>query len=141
MTWHHDYTIWYNNFLWMIHWYQFSHSNWMNRCSISFEQSIPVWTGDLPFTTLLVSLLDSIFIHYDSKIMFALFTHTSIHSRIRWTTVVSVTRNISISGQVAFHLPSCEYLYSTVYLQMMILQSSVHDLLTLIFTVELNKWL
>jgi len=72
----------------------------MNRCSISFEQTIPIWTGGLPFTTLLVSLLDSIFILYDSKIMFALSTHTSIHSGIRKTTLESVMNTIFISGQL-----------------------------------------
>jgi hypothetical protein len=111
----------------------------MNRCSISFEQTSPIWTGGLPFTMLLVSLLDIIFIHYNSKIMFALSTHTSVHSGIGLTTLVSVMNNIFICGQVGIHLPSCGYHYSTVYLQMMILQSSLHDQLTLIFTVKLNK--
>jgi hypothetical protein len=139
MTGHHNFTIWYKNVLCMSHWYLFSNSNSMNRCSIRFEQNVPIWTGGLPFTTFLVCLWDTIFIHYDRKIMFALSTDLSIHGEIRWTTVVSVMNDIFISEQVGIHLPSFEYHYSAAYLQMMILQSSFHDLLTLIFTVKLNK--
>jgi hypothetical protein len=139
MTGHHNFTIWYENFLCSSHWYLFSNSNWMNRCSIRFEQNIPIWTGGLPFTTFLVSLWDTIFIHYDRNVMFALSTDISIHSKIRWTTVVSVMNDIFISEQVGIRVPSCAYLYSAAYWQMMILLSSFHYLLTLISTVKLNK--
>jgi len=40
-----------------------------------------MWIGDVTFTKLLVSLLDSIYIYYDTNIDFVLSTITIIHIR------------------------------------------------------------
>jgi hypothetical protein len=43
----------------------------MNDSNIGSEQHIGIWVGGVSFTMCLVSMLDSIFIKYDSNILFA----------------------------------------------------------------------
>jgi len=42
--------------------------------------------------------MESIYIKYDTKIVFALLTDISIHIQIKYTTVVSVLNAIFVSG-------------------------------------------
>jgi len=66
----------------------------MNDSNIGCEQHIGIWVGGVSFTICLVSMLDSIYIKYDSKILFAWYPDTSIHIQIEDTTVVSSLNNI-----------------------------------------------
>jgi len=50
--------------------------------------------GVVTFGKLLVSLLDSIYSKHDSKILFVLYTDTSIHIQIEALTVLSTLNNI-----------------------------------------------
>jgi len=45
-------------------------------------------------------LLDRIFIEYDTEILFALSSNTSIHIEIKWMKVVSVLNNIFVSASI-----------------------------------------
>jgi len=70
----------------------------MNHCSISSQQHIRIGTCEVTFTKLLLPSLDSIYIIYDTKNLFALSTDTSIHSQIETMTVVSLLKDIFVSG-------------------------------------------
>ena len=48
---------------------------------------------------LLVFLLDSKFLEYNTKIYFAVSNDPKIQIRIKWMTAVSVLNNIFLSGQ------------------------------------------
>jgi hypothetical protein len=49
---------------------------------------------------MLVSLLDGIFLKYDTKSTCALSTDNSMQIRIKWMTVVSVLNQIFVPGHV-----------------------------------------
>jgi hypothetical protein len=70
----------------------------MNKCRISSEQYIPIPLGGVPFTKLLVLMLDNIFIKYDIKIVFVFSSDTSIHIATEGTTVEQVRNEILVSG-------------------------------------------
>jgi hypothetical protein len=59
-----------------------------------------MWSGIGTLEMLLVSLLDSVLIYYDTEISSALSTDTSISIPIKGTTVVSVLNHIFVSVQV-----------------------------------------
>jgi hypothetical protein len=94
------YKWWYYNLLCMIYWHYYSQSNWISDSGIISEQWIHIWLGGVPCRKLLVSLLESIIIKYCPKIIFALFSNTSIHIQTQYTTDVSVPIDIFISGPV-----------------------------------------
>jgi len=50
--------------------------------------------GVVIYNKLLVSLLDSLFIQYNSKILLALYTDTGNHTQIKAMTVLSSLNNI-----------------------------------------------
>jgi len=54
----------------------------MNNCSISSQGHSRTWIGEVTFTNLLVSLPDSIFIQYNTKIILAFSTDSSIQIQI-----------------------------------------------------------
>jgi hypothetical protein len=66
----------------------------MNDFSIWSEQHSCMWIGRVTFNKLLVSLLNSKCIKYDSTILFALYIDTSVHIQIEAMTVVSSVINI-----------------------------------------------
>ena len=69
----------------------------MNDCAVSSQQEIPVLKYGGTFTKLLSSLLRSVWIQYDSKIIRPLSGEPSIYIPIRWPTAVSVLNNVSLS--------------------------------------------
>jgi hypothetical protein len=73
--------------------------------------------GGVSFTNGLVSFLDTIFIRYDTKIMYALSPDTSSHSQIEWTTVVSVVNGIFVFAKVEYHYPDLDQLCNPSYLK------------------------
>ena len=51
--------------------------------------------------------LDSIYIIYDTEILFSSSTDSSSDIRIEWMTIVSILNYKFVSGQVASHTPCC----------------------------------
>ena len=72
----------------------------MNDCSISSEQHSAGWIGGESFAEWLVLILVTIFIQYDTKMIFELTRINSIHSPIKWMTEVSVINDIMIFAEV-----------------------------------------
>ena len=70
----------------------------MNDCSISSQWLISIWIAGVTFTKLLVFLVDSMFVNYDTKSIFPLSTIASMNIEIKWKTVVSLLNNIFVSG-------------------------------------------
>ena len=70
----------------------------MNKRGISSEQRIPIWIGGDTFTKFLVSSQDTICIKDNTNILFALSTDSSIHSQIKYTTLVSALKHLFIAG-------------------------------------------
>jgi hypothetical protein len=70
----------------------------MNKRSISSEQRIPIWFGGDTFTKFLVSLQDTICIKDNTNILLALSTDSSIHSQIKYTTLVSALKHLFRAG-------------------------------------------
>jgi len=62
------------------------------------EKYIHISIDRVTFTTLLVSLLDSIFIQSDINGIVAFSNDISIHIQIKWTAVVEILNDIFISG-------------------------------------------
>jgi len=73
---------------------------------MSSERHSRIHRGDVTFSKLLVSLLDNIYMEYNTKILFELSTLTIIHIQIIWMTVLSVLTHIFVSRLVDQHLPS-----------------------------------
>ena len=69
----------------------------MNNRSIRAERYIHIWIGGDTFTQFSVSLQDTICIKDNTNILFALSTDTSIHSQIKYTTLVSALKHLFIS--------------------------------------------
>jgi len=78
----------------MMDWYYYSHSNKLNDCIAWAQLYFHVWIGGVMFITWLVSVLDSILIHYDTNINFAFSTWSSIHIQIEWLTADLVLNHI-----------------------------------------------
>jgi hypothetical protein len=74
---------------------------------MSYQQHIRIWLSDVKFTKFLVSLLDSIFIQYQTKVILAIFPDTSNKSQIKLMTTCSVSNDIFVSGQVMYYVQSC----------------------------------
>jgi hypothetical protein len=89
----------------------------MNDRSIRSKRHLIIWIGGVSLTNWLVSFLDAIFIHCDTKIMYALSPYTSNHSQIEWTTVVSVVNDIYVFAKVEYHLPGLHQLYNPSHLK------------------------
>jgi len=62
----------------------------MNNCSITSQQHIHIRIGGVKFTKLVVSLLESILIQRDIRIILACSSATSIHIEIQSTPGVSI---------------------------------------------------
>jgi len=71
----------------------------MKHCGIVSQEPGRTWIDEVTFNNLLVSLLDSIFIYYDTKIILAFAAEISIHIQIRWVAVVSILNNICVSAE------------------------------------------
>ena len=109
----------------------------MYNWSIRPELHIRIWIGQVTSTTLLLSILDSICIKYDTKILFALSTDTSIHIQCLYMSVESGLNYIFVTAEMIKHLPSCYYCYWRAYMYNMILKFSCHCELRLVFTLKL----
>jgi hypothetical protein len=70
----------------------------MNNHGNSSERRIHIWIGGDIFIKFLVSLQDTICIKDNTNILFALSTDISIHSQIKYTTLVSALKHLFISG-------------------------------------------
>jgi len=92
------YKISYQNSLCIIHWYQYSHWNYMNHCSFNSEWYSHIEMWEVTFPQSWVSLLGNIFKQYDTENINAVSSVTSIPIRIEWVTVVSVLHDIFVSG-------------------------------------------
>jgi len=62
------------------------------------ERYIHISIDGVTFTTLLLSLLDTIFIQSDINSIVAFSNDTSIHIQIKWMAVVEVLNDIFVSG-------------------------------------------
>jgi len=62
----------------------------MNVYKIGSELLIGFWIGRVSFTKWFVSILDKIFVLYDTKIMFKVSMDNCIHSQMIWMTEESV---------------------------------------------------
>jgi len=76
--------------------------NQVNDCSTSLEPRIPIRSGIVTLTMLLVFLLESILLEYNTKIYFVVSNDTSIQIRVKWITVVSVLNHIFLSNSEDF---------------------------------------
>ena len=54
----------------------------MNKCSIGSQGDIRTWIGEVTFTHLLIFLLDTISIQYNTKILLPFSVHGNIHNQI-----------------------------------------------------------
>ena len=72
----------------------------MNDCSIGSQGQSRTWIGEVTFSNVLVSLLDSILILYDTEIINPFSTDISIQIQIIWITVVSVLNTICVSAEL-----------------------------------------
>lgn len=71
----------------------------MKNCNISSERHICIHIGGVSFNQLLVSLLDNIFLQYNTRIVLACSSETSIGIQFNITTqVVSIPHDIFVSG-------------------------------------------
>jgi hypothetical protein len=73
---------------------KYSHWNCTKDAGICSEPQIPILIGGVTCTKWLVSLQHSIFIIYDSKILFTIYTDTIVHIQIEPMTEVSSLNNI-----------------------------------------------
>jgi len=79
----------------------------MNNCCICCQGRIRTWIGEITFTNLLVYLLDSILIQYNTRIKLTISTDIGIQNHIRRITAVSILYDIFESAEVTYYLPSC----------------------------------
>ena len=70
----------------------------MNDCSFNSELYSHIEMWELTFPESWVSLLGNILIQYDTEIIYAVSSVTSIPIRIEWVTVVPVLHDIFVSG-------------------------------------------
>jgi hypothetical protein len=62
------YKIYYQNSVCIIHWYQYSHWNYMNNCRFNSERYSHIEMWEVTFPESWVSLLRNIFIQYDNEL-------------------------------------------------------------------------
>jgi hypothetical protein len=58
-----------------------------------------IWIGRVTYNKLLLLILDSVYIKYDAKVLFALSTHTTIHIKCICTSAESRPKYIFISAE------------------------------------------
>ena len=133
------YETWHCNYLQIAQWYAYSHSNRIWDWSISTQWHSRNWTGQVTYTTRLVSFLDGIPKQYNNRILLTFSTEIGIRFEIILLTVVSCHKDTFVSVKVTEYLASCYYFHLTAYVYYKILRFCMRCPLILVFIFKLYE--